>query len=523
MAQELTLVDSSLQSATRPDTSAAAQPTDSEAKTVAMPSLQRLGHRALSLGVANAFDFATQFLLPVVLTRCLEPNAFGEYRLLWLTAGTIVALATLCMPPSLYYYLPRSDVHQKRMYVNQTMFFLLCAGLLSGWAVSAWNPWLPDQLRELARHGAIVPTFIVLLIVASLLDVLPTVEERVYWQAKTIVSLAVLRAVALSLAAALTGELAPVLMVLVAFVAFKVFVLLFYVVRYHGLRGPVLRWREFVDQLLYAAPFGAAGALYGLRTQSDQWVAASLFPLGLFAAFSIAAVLGPLMNLFRQSVNYAFLPIMSRRHAEGDIPGMLELNSRGNVMVGAIVFPLFYFAFVFAEDLITLVYTANYVAAVPVVRIYILGIAALVLELSSLTMLLRQAVFVMVLNAAALVLAVALNWYAATRVGLAGAAMGTVIVMGIDRIVTLWRISRLTGVPIRRLQDWKTLFLLVLFAAGASLLAWAVTVLYFATSGPVLRMLAGGAVLALSYVAIAALSGTGRTWLAAVRTQKHGI
>jgi hypothetical protein len=120
-------------------------------------------------------------------------------------------------------------------------------------------------------------------------------------------------------------------------------------------------------------------------------------------------------------------------------------------------------------------------------------------------------------------LAVALNWYAATRVGLAGAAMGTVIVMGIDRIATLWRISRLTGVPISRLQDWKTLLLLVLFAAGASLLAWAVTVLYFATSGPVLRMLAGGAVLALSYVAIAALSGTGRTWLAAVRTQKHGI
>src|SRR3954454_22489120 len=333
MAHDLTLLDTRPHNPTSPDPSCATQPADGETKTVVTPSLQRLGHRALSLGVANALDFGVQFLLPVVLTRCLDPTAFGEYRLLWLTAGTIVAVATLCMPGSLYYYLSRSDVVQKRMYVNQTMVFLLFAGLLSGWAVSSWNPWLPEQLRELTRHGAIMPAFIVLLIVASLLDVLPTVEERIYWQARAIVSLAVLRAVALSLAAALTGELAPVLIVLLAFVAFKVILLLFYVMRYHGLRGPVLRWREFVDQLLYAAPFGAAGALYGLRTQSDQWVAASLFPLGMFAAFSIASVLGPLMNLFRQSVNYAFLPIMSRRHAVGDIPGMLELNSRGNVMV----------------------------------------------------------------------------------------------------------------------------------------------------------------------------------------------
>src|SRR3954467_914946 len=523
MAYDLTLLDTRPQSPTGPDSSSATPPIDGETETAATPSLQRLGHRALSLGVANAFDFAIQFLLPVVLTRCLEPTAFGEYRLLWLTAGTIVAVATLCMPGSLYYYLPRSDVVQKRMYVNQTMVFLLFAGLLSGWAVSSWNPWLPEQLRELTRHGAIMPAFIVLLIVASLLDVLPTVEERVYWQAKAIVSLAVLRAVALSLAAALTGELAPVLVVLLAFVAFKVIVLLFYVMRYHGLRGPVLRWREFVDQLLYAAPFGAAGALYGLRTQSDQWVAASLFPLGMFAAFSIAAVLGPLMNLFRQSVNYAFLPIMSRRHAEGDILSMLQLNSRGNVMVGAIVFPLFYFAFVFAEDLITLVYTVNYVAAVPVVRVYIIGIAALVIELSSLTLLLRQAGFVTMVNTVGLVLAVALNWYAATTIGLAGAALGTVVVMGIDRIVTLWRISRLTGVPISKLQDWKTLLLLALFAAGASLLAWAVKVFYFAHSGPLIRVVAGAAAVASSYVAVTVLSGTGRTWLAAVRTQKHGM
>ncbi len=511
-----------VQSVMVPDPFAAMQSSAVGGETAtAMPAAPRLGHRALSLGAANAFDVAMQFILPVVLTRCLDAAAFGEYRLLWLVAGTVIAVATLAMPASLYYFLPRSDATGKRLYVNQTLIFLVLAGLVAAWAVSGWNPWLPEKLRGLARHEVVLPVFILMWVVASLLDVLPTAEERVKWQAKATVSLAVLRAVSLSLVAVLTRDLGPVLLVLLAFVAFKVVVLVGYIARFHGLRRPVLRWSALVDQLQYAAPLGAAGALYGLRTQADQWVVAALFPLSMFAAFSIAAVLGPLMNLFRQSVSYAFLPTMSRHQASGDIAGLLELNSRGNIMVGALVFPLFAFAFVFADELVTIVYTATYLDAAPVIRIYIVGIAALVVELSSLTMLLRQAVFVMVLNVAALVLAVALNWYAAVQIGLAGAAVGGVIVIYIDRMVTLWRISLLTEVPIRRLQDWKALALLVSFAALAALIAWGMVVLCFPASGPLIRGLVGGTTLALVYAAMAAMSGMGRAWIATLRRRKR--
>jgi O-antigen/teichoic acid export membrane protein len=326
----------------------------------------------------------------------------------------------------------------------------------------------------------------------------------------------------LSLVAVLTRELAPVLLVLLAFVAFKAALLLVYIARAHGLRGPILRWRVFADQLIYAAPLGAAGALYGLRVQADQWVVAALFPLGMFAAFSIAAVLGPLMNLCRQSVNFAFLPVMSRRQAAGDIAGMLALNSRGNIMIGAIVLPLFAFAFVFAEDLVTLVYTAAYLDAAPVMRVYIIGIAALVIELSGIMMLMRQAVFVMGVNVVGLLLAVALSWTGAVHIGLVGAAIGSVVVIYLDRIATLLRIARLTGVRIRQLQDWTTLALLALFAVLAALLAWAVAARAFTASGTLLPMLIGGAALASAYVAMIAGSGLGRIWLAAVRSPRPG-
>ncbi len=489
----------------------------------AVPIVHRLRRRALSLGAANAFDYAMQFLLPVVLARCLDPAAFGQYRLLWLAVGTVMTFAPAVMQGSLYYFLPRSDGATKRLYINQTLLFLAFAGLIAGWAVSSWNPWLPEKLRGLTAPEAVVPAFVLLWVVASLLDLLPTVEERVAWQTRATVGLSALRAVALSLAAALTGQLTPVLLTLLAFVAFKVALLLRYVAEHHGLRGPILRWSALAGQVKLVAPFWASSTLYGLRAQADQWIAAALFSLGMFASFSIAAVLGPLVNLIRQSVNHAFLPSMSRLDAAGDLLSVIELNGRANLMVAALVHPLLAFVFVFAEEVVTIVYTGTYVDAASVMRVYIVGLAAQVLELTSIMVLLRQGMFAIAASAAALTLAVALSWFSAHHMGLAGAAVGSVTAVYVEQIATLRRIARHTGIPFRRLQHWRALAMLMLFSVLAAAFAWGVVDRYFAASGLLVRLAVGGAVLAAAYGAMTVLSGMGRGWLELARNSEHGV
>jgi O-antigen/teichoic acid export membrane protein len=488
-----------------------------------MSAAHGLGVRALSLGVANMFDYALQFLLPVVLVRCLDTAAFGQYRLLWLVVGTVMAVVTQAMPGSLYYFLPRSEGATKRLYINQTILFLAAAGLLAAWAVSSWNPWLPEKMRDLAQHQAILPAFVLLWVVAVLLDLLPTAEERITWQAKATMGLSVLRAVALSLAAILTRDLGPVLLVLLVFVAFKVALLFAYIARYHGLRGPLLRRRAFSDQLRYAAPFGAAGALYGMRSQADQWVAAALFSVGMFASFSIAAVLGPLVQLFRQSVLHAFLPSMSRLQAAGDFPGMLELNSRANAIVGVLVYPLLAFAFVFAEEIVTIIYTAAYVDAAPVMRVYIIGLAALVVEIASIMFLLRQGAYAMGVGLVALILSVALSWSSAHTFGLAGAAVGSVTAIYIDLIATLRRIAMCTGIPFRQLQNWRALGLSMLCAVLAAAFAWWMVGMYFTASGPLVRVTVGGALLTAAYGTMLGFIRMDRDWLTAIRNPERGL
>lgn len=471
------------------------------------PPRGKLNRRALTLGGSNAFDYAMQFLLPVVLVRTLTADDFGQYRLLWLAITTVTGVLPLSMPQSLYYFLPRADREQRRLYVHQTLLFMLLAGVLGGWLVSAWNPLQPAAIGDLNRFGWLVPALLATWCITKLLDVLPTIEERVEWQAGMTMALSALRTVVLAAGAWLTRDLAVLVWLLLGLTVFKLALLVRYIAQTHGLGGPWMGWRQTVDQFRHAAPFGLSSALYTLRTQADQWVAAMLFAVQSFAAFTIAAILGPMINLCRLSVNHAFLPSMSRLQAAGDLGGMLELNSRANVMVGRLVYPFLAFAFVFAEEMITLVYTATYLEAATVMRVYICGFALLVVEVFSVTLLLREGAFALRLNLSMLAVSVAISWLGAETIGLPGAALGSVLVIFLDRFATLRRIAERVALPMRELQDWRTLGVLIAFAALSALAAWAAVGHYFAGSGPLLRLIVGVAVLTAVYAVLHGLFG----------------
>ncbi len=465
------------------------------------PSLQGLKRRAMSFGAVKVFDHALQFLLPVVLVRALDPAAFGEYRLLWLAVGTVMAVATLNMVGSLYYFVPRSDRRRKRLFVHQTLLYLAAAGLICGVVVSPWNPLMPAALQPLAAYGWLVPAFVALWVISYLLDHLPSVDERFGWQVCVTLGVSALRVVLVALGAWLTGDLLVVLWLLFVLVVAKAGLLLYYLGRHHGLGAPWLERAAYSEQFRHSAPIGLGNSLNMLRGKADQWVVASLFAVSSFAAFSIAALVGHLMLILRQSVMQVFLPSMSRMQAKGDVRGMLDMNSRGNVMVARVLYPLLGLVFVFAGEMVTLVYTAAYVEAVPAIRAYVIGMLPMAIETASLVLLLRRGKFTLRITCFTLALSVALSWSAALQFGLAGAAAGSVVAVYVDRVVLLRHFSRHTGIALAKLQDWRSLIAAAGFAAATAALAWFTVERFLPEAGPPARLAAGAAVFAVAYAA----------------------
>jgi O-antigen/teichoic acid export membrane protein len=316
------------------------------------------------LGAANISDFAVQLFTPVVLVRILDESGFGDYRLLWLTAGTLLAIVPFGMTGSLPYFLPRHDLRGQAVYVRQALFYMFVAGLLSALVLSPLNPLRP-VLWALAQSPFTATLFWALWVFASTLDIPPNAERRVELQAGLIFGLAMLRGGAV-IAAAILGGINAVIGVLALLAGIKALLLLAIPTSRYGWKlwfGPTSRWLE---QAKYAVPIGANNAVYLLRQQADQWLVVILFGSAQYGVYSTGVVALALGTIIRTTVNNVIFPEMSKAQAQGDLAKVMNLNSRSNVAVSLFVFPLLAYLFAAAGPIIRLVYTDAYAGAVPV-------------------------------------------------------------------------------------------------------------------------------------------------------------
>lgn len=435
-----------------------------------------LARNSLLLGSAQAIETGLQLLLPIVLVRAISADDFGDYRLLWLSISTVGAVAPFAMPTALYYFLPRVTVAERRRYVINTALFLAVGGAFGVLAIFALQGLLGGPLLRLERFGLWLPIFLVSWTAASLIDVLPSVDERFTWQAKTSIALSLLRASTAAVIAWKTQQVESVVAALGALAILKAILLSAYIRKYHPVAPASAATSEcFKTQLRYAAPFGAASILFGLRAQSDQWIAASLFNATQYAAFSIASVLGPLVWLVRKAVTGAQMTAMNRRHAEGDLAGAIALNNSANLLVAAVVFPILAFVFLFAEKGVTLVYTSQFIAAGDVLRVLMVVWFLQVVELNSLLMLTRDGAASARINFALLGASIATSLAGAHFIGLPGAALGGCLSAFVERSLLVARISKTTGVSVAALQAWRQLVVLLLAAIACAGAAYLVT------------------------------------------------
>lgn len=446
-------------------------------RAVTSSSLKR---GAISLTAANMLDFGLQFLLPIALVRLLTTSAFADYRLAWLAIATAMAVAPFALPRSLFYFLPRLEAPARPPYVRQTVLLLLASGAAAGLLLGPWNPLLPASLRAMAGAAWFMPSFLALWVAASLIEFLPNARGDVPGQARTIVALAVLRVLMVA-AAALSGRADVVFAALVAYAAIKFALVLAHVARHYGyVRG----WRRTPEegaqhpapgslrtQLVYVLPFGLASALFLLRGQADQWVAAALFPAATFAAFSIGAVIMPVVALVRNSVSNAIAPRLSALESSKDQAGMLRLNQRANLASAFVLLPTLALTAVLAEHIVRVVYTDSYLLAADVMRINALALVGVAVEVSTLTVVLNQGRFLLAVDATLLGVSLAAGVLGATLFGVPGAALGNVVTLALGNAFSFWRVAHVTGVPLRRLQQWGTLLRILGAALGAAALA----------------------------------------------------
>lgn len=427
------------------------------------------------LAASGCIEFGLQFLIPIVLVRNLAAEDFGKYRILMLTAGTAMALAPTFMPQSLFYFLPRASKNEHGTVIGTVMAYLVGAGIVVAIVTSPANPFLGSALREVfaASHGASA-LFLWLWVVVSIATVLPVAEGRVPWRVTSDVCIAALRALGIGLAALYTHQLTWVIWAL----AFEMILRFSVLCAYLNTRDGGARLRVdmhcLLAQLRYSLPFAVGAALFVLRAQADQWIAAAVLSHAAFAAFTIGAVVLPVASLIRQPINSAVLPHVSQAFASNDFPRILHLLSKSSHVAALILLPIAGILFAVAPELVNLMFTPKYQAATPVMRIYLLGIMFQTIATGYALPALNMGPLAMRINAACLAFSIICSGLGVYFLGMAGAAIGSVLAFAISETVNVLAIGSRLGSTTAAMLPITTIIRMSLGIAMGNLAAFVV-------------------------------------------------
>lgn len=395
-----------------------------------MTIIRSIARSSIILTAASMLEFTMQLCVPIVLVRHLSPEIFSEYRLIWLMAATLLAFVPAFMPQSLFYFLPRVSAEERTTCISNVALYLGVAGIAAALIVSPINPLISGPVKQLSiDSNGMVPVFLAAWILVSLNTTMPVAEGRIFWQANFDVILSLLRTGLLCFAALFIGTLLSIVYALLIDACARVIVMALYIFTREAKPKLSFCFDRGLRQFRYSLPFAISNSLFLFRAQIDQWAVAFTTGASALAVFSIGAVLNPIASLIRQPLYNSTAPRLSASFTQHDFHASRELISGGISYTVTILIPAVGGFFLISRELIALVYTVQYLDALPVMHAYLVGIGISSVSVSYALPSINKGSFAVKNNALCLTLSALLSITFCLWLGPVGAAIGSVVTL----------------------------------------------------------------------------------------------
>lgn len=484
-------------------------------------NMASLARNTILLTTTGVVEFSLQFLTPVILVRSLDSATFGEYRLLWLSASTALALAPAFMPQSLFYFLPRVSQAEQGICIGNVLAYLAVAGVVVSVFTSGLNPFLPINLQSLFSDSKGMSSVVLgCCIIVSLMNVLPTAEDRIGWQMRNDISLSLLRTLMLVTAAIMFHELVALMAALLIDTCVRLGTLVLY---FRTRIGSAIRfkWAAMKGQLRYSLPFAFGAALFQLRGVADQWIIAGLLSPSQFGLFSISGIFLSLIALVRQPLINAIIPRLNKAFAASQPAEFIRLFRNSSDALTLILVAVGAALFCVARELIQIVYTDRYLEAVPVMRIYLMTIMLQGFAAGYVLPILNKGRSAIANNACCLGLSIMMSYVGVLAYGLPGAACGSLIAFIVGELWSLFIFARTFGVSLASLMPWRV------FArtCSAGIMSLAIVMLTTGNidSGPFFRLIIKSGMFAFVFLVSLYMLGGGSQLRILVRNVLDGL
>jgi O-antigen/teichoic acid export membrane protein len=430
--------------------------------------------RAMLMVLCKTVSHLCFLLVAVVLARSLEREDFGTFNQVWIVNKSLLFLFGMGLPVSVYYFLPRLREAEAKSFILQTMLSLATLALpfsismyllADTLAVYFQNPALGNHLRLFAIYPLVA---------------LPTVSTDAVLiclgRTKSAAIFEIVSKIAMIVAVAGSGIVGHRLdLVFKALILHGVAQLLLAIwVVWQPLRGVKSRF-SFADlksQIAFAVPYGFSEVVEVLNYQADKVLIALFYPPAVFALYAAGAFEIPLAGVTSVPVFSVTMAEFTKRFAAGDIEGFLELWNQSLLKLALPVFAVAGFLMIFAEPVVTGLFSSEYADSVWLFRIYLLFLPLRITGLGQVLASLGETKFVFKAMAASMIVNVSLGYLLLQSLGWLGPALSAVCSGYLLAALIMLEMHNQLGVGFERLMPWRALARVssvAMLAAAASL------------------------------------------------------
>jgi O-antigen/teichoic acid export membrane protein len=254
----------------------------------------------------------------------------------------------------------------------------------------------------------------------------------------------------------------------------------------------------FKRQLGYALPFAAAVIVEIVQASLPQYAVSYLFDPATFAIFAVGCLQIPLVDFAAGPTSDVMMVKMQERLTEGHKPAVVAIWHDATWKLALLFFPLTAFCMVSAHQIITLLFSAKYIASVPIFTAWTAMILLSIFQVDGVMRVFAQTRFLLLLNLMRLAIIAGLLKVSISEFRLLGPVLVIVLATLAFKLAALIRMRRLFEIGVAELLPWRGLAAVLGAAAGSAALAWIVKTQMHAPTGIVL--LAMGLVFSVAYV-----------------------
>lgn len=302
-----------------------------------------------------------QLLSPLFLVRILDVHAYGQYREFVLYAMIAASIITFSIPTSLIYFMPKFP-QRERQGVTHSALFLLTTSLAGILVIFLGR----DLIRSRTSYDFVYPLMMYVFFFVNLdfFESYALGKKRAFAVLLYSTTRIAARIVSIVVTAYITHDIMAVLKVMIAVEIVKC-VLLAFIFRRHftkSLDAALAR-----EQLRFIVPLGSAEVIRYCNSELSKVVISVTMGVESLALYTIGSYQIPVINIIRSSVIDVIFPDMTLA-CDRD---RLRLWQRANVVFCFMIIPIFAVFMYHARTVIDVLFTSQYLAAVPLFRIYL--------------------------------------------------------------------------------------------------------------------------------------------------------